>query len=325
MIILGVFALVQAGAVAIHFLPALRAQIIATQMAAVQERDVEVVEVTEAAIQPAAKVAATPNPAVVAQASQLVSGADRGYRVGDFQSALGLLQQAEALLPDDPSIQFRLGQVYESLNSKAEAFIAFERSIKVPGLPPEIRRQAEQKMAFLSESISAGQQDMAASGTTPGTTGTMGGGPVRDTSGLQPGATLGIVDTKIRDSQPGAKSLRIALKSRPDTKIDARQMNVHVFFYERDSQGDIMVTEATPSTQWISPPIDWAEDEPELLDVEYPLPDGGLPGSSAEMGSPGRTYHGYMVGVYYNGELQDAVAEPRDLERQFPLELYLRN
>jgi len=324
MVVLGVFALVQVIAVVVHFLPELRDQVIAARFGeeavAVSPAQAENAslppEAAAAAVEPAA-----PDPAAVARASQIVSQADKNYRVGDFEGSLILLKEAEAILPNDPSIQFRLGQVHENLNNKAEAFIAFEQSVKNPGLPPEIRREAEQKMAFITESLSA-------TPVTPGTSGAPATGAAasaafRENSGLQPGSTLGIVSAKLRDSRTGAKSLRIALKAREGTAIDARKMNVHVFFYEQDINGEVLLTEAQPGTQWISPPIDWAEAEPELLDVEYPLPDGGLAGSSADRGAPGRKYHGYIVGVYYDSELQDVVSEPGQLERQFPLELSL--
>jgi len=325
MSLLGIFALVQIVAVGWRFLPNLRTAVLESA-----ERN-EAAEAARADATPGRTgtqtppPAATPDPALVARAAQLVGEADRNFRVGDFESALRLLQQAEQILPADPAIQFRIGQAYEALDDKAQAFVAYERSSKVPGLPPEVRRQAEQKMALLGQDLSApatapspGRPLNSATEPSPGIAS---GQAVVDDVGLQPGAMLGIVDTRLKDSQQGAKTLRIALKARPGKKIEARSMNVFVYFYEKDENGDVVMTAAKPTTQWISPPIDWADGEPELLDVEYPLPDGGLPGNSTEMGSPGRTFYGYMVGVYYKNELQDARADPGSLDSQFPLPL----
>lgn len=267
---------------------------------------------------------AAPDPALIARAAQVVAEADRNFRVGDFESTLRSLKQAEAILPADPAIQFRIGQVYEALDDKTQAFVAFERSIAVPGLPVDIRRQAEQKMALLAQVLGGMPGEAVPQGASPATTGTSPGEPVRDAVGLQPGSVLGVVDARLQDSQPGGKTLRIAVKSKPETMIDPQLMNVHVFFYEQEESGEVVVTEAKSTTQWISPPVDWADGEPELLDVEYPLPDGGLPGNSAEFGAINRKFYGYVVGVYYNGELQDSRAAPGRLDTLYPLPLQLK-
>jgi hypothetical protein len=323
--LLGIFALFQLAAVGWHFIPVLRAQIIENREEQPGPAGAEEEVVVAATTEPVA--AATPvDPALIARATQIVSEADRNFRVGDFEAALRGLQQAEALLPSDPSILFRFGQVYEALEDKARAFMAYERSILMPGLPSEIRRQAEQKMALLAQVLGdegSGIPGVRATQAAPPAA--EGGQPVRDEIGLQPGASLGIVSTRLSDSQPGAKTLSIAVKSRPGSRIDAGLMNVHVFFYEQDENGEVMVTQSRPTTQWISPPVDWADGDPELLEVEYPLPDGGLPGSSADLGVMGRTFYGYIVGVYYDGELQDSRADPGRLNALFPLALYLEN
>jgi hypothetical protein len=101
-------------------------------------------------------------------------------------------------------------------------------------------------------------------------------------------------------------------------------MKLHVFFYEKDEGGEVQLTESKVVSQWISPPVNWADNEPELLDVTYILPDSSLPGSAASNGSPGRTFAGYIVGIYYNGELQDTRADPGNLVKKFPLPLYLK-
>ncbi len=142
---------------------------------------------------------------------------------------------------------------------------------------------------------------------------------MKDEYGLQPGATLAIVEAKLRDVRKNAKSLRVAVKSRPDQKVLDPGTNVRlsVSFYEKTEDGEIVLTEANILSQWISQPLDWAENLPEILDVQYPLPDPAN-------GVTGRTFFGYTVGVYYDGELQDSRADPGSLDKQFPLPLYLK-
>jgi hypothetical protein len=137
------------------------------------------------------------------------------------------------------------------------------------------------------------------------------GADMRDEFGLQPGAILGIIDTKLNDAQAGAKVLRISIKSRPGEVIDTQQMRVHVFFYDKDSAGNIELTESKIATEWISPPVNWSENEPELLNATYDPPGGDF------------AFVGYVVGIYYKGELQDTRANPGSLATDHPLPLYL--
>ena len=100
-------------------------------------------------------------------------------------------------------------------------------------------------------------------------------------------------------------------------------MQVAVYFYDKTEEGDVLPTESKVNYQWMSPPVDWADDMPEILEITDILPDSELPGSAASNGSPGRKYEGYIVGVYYNKELQDFRSDPANLQKKFPLPLYL--
>jgi hypothetical protein len=138
------------------------------------------------------------------------------------------------------------------------------------------------------------------------------GADVRDEFGLQPGANLGIIETIQNDGPNKTKVLRISIKSRPQQAIDPRLMAVHVFFYERDEAGQIQLTNSQVITEWISPPIDWGNNEPELLNAIY-----------TPAANPTFTYVGYVVGIYYKNDLQDTRADPGSLAADHPLPLYL--
>lgn len=313
--LLGGFALVQLIAVILHFVPIVRSQLL-EQRAAEEAFRPQPAQVQATATQPGASTPATTPVAIdqnlVSRAAAIVEEADRKFRVGDYNGSLDLLREAESMLPSDPAIQFRLGLVLESIGEKLDAYQSYERSLSFPGLDPEIQRRAEQKMELLAQTM----DDVRSQGTTSAS------GPVRDEVGLQPGAVLGIVESRLSDSRPGEKTLRVAVKARPSVTIDNQIMRIFAYFYEVDENGDVVTTKAQVKNHWISPPIDWAEGEPEILDIAYPMPDGELPGSSAEFGETGRKFYGYVLGVYYNGELQDSRAEPGKLDTMFPLPLY---
>ncbi len=312
--ILGVVLTLQFLGVAWFFLPKLRQQVVESA--------------TVAAVQPAAETPAEaaaapvversqpgPDPAFAQRIQGLVAEADTSYRVGDFESALSRLEEADSLLPNDPGIMLRRARAFESVQQPAEAAAIYTSVLALPNLAPETRAQASRKLEQLGGAAAARPSSAVMEET---------GTDIRDETGLQPGSNLGIVDTRLRDGSPGTKVLRIGIKSRPDVEIDTRQMKLHVFFYEQDEAGDVRLTESKVVSQWISPPVNWADNEPEVLDVTYILPDSDVPGSALSNGSPGRTFAGYIVGIYYNSELQDTRAEPGNLAKKFPLPLYLK-
>lgn len=247
------------------------------------------------------------------------------FRLGQFDDSLRKIDEIEAILPGDPSTFFLRGEILERIGKPAEAAMAYEAVLDAPGLPQADRKQVEMKLHLLEQTEGFAQQKMQLE-NLQNTSGIPDSGPMKDEYGLQPGATLAIVEAKLRDVRKGMKSLRVAVKARPDAKVMDPGTNVRlsVSFYEKTEDGEIVLTESQILSQWISQPLDWAENLPEILDVQYPLPDGGNAGSSGANGAPGRTYYGYTVGVYYDGELQDSRADPGSLDKQHPLPLYLK-
>ena len=322
--ILGFALFLQFVAVAWYFLPILREKMVETATVAsappAAENPVTPIQAGNAV----APDRAQPDPLLVKKINQLVTDSDLAYRVGDHETALTGINEAADLLPDDPGILLRRARLFESLQQPADASADYARVAALPGLSPELRTQAERKLTQLGGQIGSSRSSNATSGQTMDDVPGQGAPDVREPSGLQPGSSLGIVDVKLRDGSPGTKVLRVAIKARPGVTVDTREMKLHVFFYEQDESGDVQLTESKVVSQWISPPVNWADNEPELLDVTYILPDSTLPGSAASNGSPGRTFVGYIVGIYYNGELQDTRADPGPLAKKFPLPLTLK-
>lgn len=314
--ILGFFLIVQFLAVTWYFLPLLRQHVV--ESATLEKVPPATEPTTTAGTGTSAPAHAQPDQAKVQRVTRLVSDSDRAFRVGDYETALQEIIEAGNLLPDDPGILLRQARIFENMQQPDDAATVYAKVAALPGLSPELRTQAEKKLSSLGGSHTS----TAATQTNPEAVESQSG--TRDDTGLQPGATLGIVDSKLLDGTPGTKTLRVAIKSRPSIKVDANQMKMHVFFYERDEAGEIQLTESKLSTEWISPPINWADNEPEILDVTYILPDSTLPGSASSNGSPGRQFVGHIVAIFYNGELQDTRADPGSLAKTFPVPLYLK-
>jgi hypothetical protein len=313
--LLGAVAIIQLLAVAWHYIPLMRQQVAQTAEAQVAAR-----EVAPAPAQPTPNPTPTPS-AEMLKAQKLMAETDRSLRVGDFETALKLLEELGKLMPGDPSVLLRKAQVLERLDQPAETVVVLEETLKYPGLPQEVRAQTQAKIDQLSQALAARAgtpQDVAPSLPDAG------GADIRDDVGLQPGASLGIVDARLRDGKPGTRLLMLAVKSRPGSSINVQDVKIHVYFYEQTEDGEVMLTESKVVPQWLSPPVDWASNEPELLEVQYTMPESGLPGSAADHAASGRKFFGYIVGVYYNNELQDFRADPASVAKDFPLQLYLK-
>lgn len=120
------------------------------------------------------------------------------------------------------------------------------------------------------------------------------------------------------DSDPASAKkfiLHVPIRAKDGPSIAVRDMKVFVLFYEKINGKDIVRTTANVSNRWESPPIDWTEGE-ETLEVSYDLP------PSDGRGEP-RAYYGYIVRLYYQGELQDTQAQPASLNQKFPAEYQL--
>ena len=129
------------------------------------------------------------------------------------------------------------------------------------------------------------------------------------------GSPLGIVSAKLLSGEDGSKKLLIAIKARSGESIEVPQVKVQVYFYEQDGDsGDILPSKAQVTSSWMSLPVSWQKkEEPELLQVSY-LPD---------QTDPMPKFAGYVVAVYYKGDLQDYRSEPSKLQKQFPLKYFI--
>jgi hypothetical protein len=58
--------------------------------------------------------------------------------------------------------------------------------------------------------------------------------------------------------------------------------------------------------------VDWKSEGIEILEVTYEVP------RIAPDGGPPPKYYGYMVNIYYRGQLQETRADPIDLQELFP-------
>jgi hypothetical protein len=309
--ILLAFLLLQILALAVHFLPglqqaAVRALAPAAPPAEAQPERPATVEAAPAAAEPTTPD--QPDEATYQKITELVAESDKAFRVGEHDLSLSRILEADRLLPNDPGIMLRIARLHERRGEPDLAISVYNSVLALPDLGEELRKQTRRRLSMISPPEAPPAPTMEAPAE---------GADMRDEFGLQPGSILGIVDTKLSDSEGGLKNLLISIKARPDQSIETPEMSVHVFFYDRDPDGEIRPTDSKVVTEWISPPVNWADNEPELLNARYTPPDPSDPANADT------TFVGYVVGIYYKGELQDTRADPGSLASQHPLPLYL--
>lgn len=125
-------------------------------------------------------------------------------------------------------------------------------------------------------------------------------------------APLSIVSSKLEGTGDSNRKLIVAIKARAKESIEVPQVKVQIYFYD-SSDGEIVPSKAQVTSNWLSLPVAWKDGGPEILEVNYLM-------DSIDQGV---SFSGYVVAVYYKGELQDYRAEPSKLTKLFPLKYFI--
>ncbi len=108
-------------------------------------------------------------------------------------------------------------------------------------------------------------------------------------------------------------TLKIGVKPRPGTQ-NGHVVRIKVDFYDLTKDNRLKPTNAKVSYNWLSSARDWTDATPKFLAATYVRPQSQLPSSDK------RRYGGFIVRVYFDGQLQDSRASPSDLLTLFPAE-----
>ncbi len=136
--------------------------------------------------------------------------------------------------------------------------------------------------------------------------------------GIAPGLLVGLGRVRSEDRSDAASlkrfTLLIPIKARPQSKIEVRDLVIHVLFYDKLDGKNVVQTSANVNSKWVTSPADWTDTDTEELAVEYQLPRPEAGQTKREV----REFFGYIVRVYYKQQLQAATAEPERLAEQYP-------
>jgi len=132
--------------------------------------------------------------------------------------------------------------------------------------------------------------------------------------GVSNNSILAITETTLSEiTDPNALShltLKVGVKPRPGTQNG--RARIIVSFYDRTKDNKMKPTDARTSYSWLNASEDWTDATPKFLVATYVRP------KTQSRSADGREYGGFIVRVYFDGQLQDARATPPELLTLFP-------
>jgi hypothetical protein len=267
--------------------------------------------------------AATPMPAPAveptpeARVTELVELARALRSRGDTATTLTRLREAQVILPDSPLVLSEFAITYDKMGL-ADKSAEYWRKVYDIGESAGIYYSAAEAKLKAAEDLAKAKSMPTPAPPAPPAPETT----AQDVDGIQPGSVLGLIDlvrTPLQEANAGEKfKLRVPVKARPKSKIDVRDVVIQVFFYDIIDNQNIVATNANVSSRWTTLPADWADDDIEILEVEYAQP------KPEKKAAENRKYYGYVVRIYYKTELQDMRADPVKLLKQYPPPLRLQ-
>jgi hypothetical protein len=128
-------------------------------------------------------------------------------------------------------------------------------------------------------------------------------------------SVLRITETTLTEvNDPGAQthlSLKVGVKPQPGTP-NGHVVRIVVSFYDLTKNNKMEPTDARVGYDWLTPTNDWGDATPKFLAATYVRPKTQKPAVD------GRRYGGFVIRVYFDGQLQDSRANPTDLLTLFP-------
>src|SRR5438477_7698921 len=132
--------------------------------------------------------------------------------------------------------------------------------------------------------------------------------------GVARDSVLAITETTLSESiDPNAQShlnLKIGVKPRPGTQ-NGHTVRINVSFYDLTRDNKLEPTDARVGYNWLTSATDWSDATPKYLVATYVRPKTKMPSSD------GRRYGGFIIRVYFDGQLQASRATPPELVTLF--------
>lgn len=115
---------------------------------------------------------------------------------------------------------------------------------------------------------------------------------------------IGSTETRQRNGQLNV-AVRIGVAPRPKTKNG--EVEIRVSFFDVTPTGEMRPTDAQVDYQWTTPVRDWTDPTPKYLVATY------LGAGTSRKSTENVRYGGFLVRVYFDGQLQAERSEPKTL------------
>jgi len=238
------------------------------------------------------------NPAPVSEVDIVLQRAYAARDQGDMSGTLASLRDAQKIFPDHPKILAEFASTYEAMGLVDKALVFWKRVVDGGEKAGDLYGVAAEKVRL---------------GVIPRDP--PGG---RDEEGLQIGSVMGmgeiVKNYNLLPDETERISLRLPIKARQGSQVDAGRVNIQVNFYDLVNNSEVEITEAKVTSEWATLPADWLDEGIEVLRVLYSQTSGELGGKPAL----DRKFLGYIIRLYYENELQDVFAEPVKLLQSYP-------
>ncbi len=217
---------------------------------------------------------------------------------GETETAIGLLEDAEAQVPQQPASLAEIAVQYEKCSAPARAVKLWER-IHQFGISAGVyysAADAKLSLLYARATESGNAENVLGLGKT---------GPIR----------FGKLASKELPHSTGARrlfALSVPLQKTGEAQIKVKDVSIQVLFYDQINGHTLERTNATRNWKWSSAPVDWLDESIETLEIEY------RQGAPLKPATEDRRYFGYVASLYYEDKLVDSKSEPPRLGQQYP-------
>jgi tetratricopeptide (TPR) repeat protein len=235
------------------------------------------------------------NEKITKEVTQLNSDAQKFRQNGDFSLAESALNQAVELDPENPQTLTNLAMLQEAVGDNDKALVTWKKIISLGNSAEKTIQLARERANILQQGIVLAEEAKE-----------------RELSMLTLKRQIIIDSVKTTPENFSADTAVITRditikKANNNISVDPGKMKIQLLFCNQLADGRIVT--AKIETNFVGANADWADSNPEILHAVYT--------ASKDPETGKKTPMGYLVRVYYNNELQDEKAEPRQLLKIF--------
>jgi len=229
---------------------------------------------------------------------ELVERSRAAAAKGETDTAISLLEDAEAQVPQQPASLAEIAVQFEKCSAPARAVKLWER-IHQFGISAGVyysAADAKLSLLYARATESGNAESVLGLGKT---------GPVR----------FGKLASKELPHSTGTRrlfALSVPLQRTTDQQIMVKDVSIQILFYDQINARTLERTNATRNWKWSSAPVDWLDESTETLEIEY------RQGAPLKPATEDRRYFGYVASLYYQDKLVDSRSEPPRLGQQYP-------